>query len=96
MIYLRDLMADQMLLYKHSTRCPSAIQMFLDCNPQYWKFVPVLPSNTTHGDQSTVSNIDDTLSMLSLNDEYDSLEPNYHLDLYNATIISVCKYYSLS
>ena len=30
-----------MLLYKHSARCPAAIQLFLDCNPQYWCFVPM-------------------------------------------------------
>ncbi|CAF1557995.1 unnamed protein product, partial [Adineta steineri] len=33
--------ADNMLLYKHSARCSYAIQMFLDCNPQYWCFVPM-------------------------------------------------------
>ncbi|CAF3988222.1 unnamed protein product, partial [Adineta steineri] len=37
-----ELTADTMLLYKHSIRCPSAIQLFLDCNPQYWHFVPML------------------------------------------------------
>ena len=36
-----ELNADEMLLYKHSARCSSAIQMFLDCNPQYWCFVPM-------------------------------------------------------
>ncbi|CAF1435936.1 unnamed protein product [Adineta steineri] len=36
-----ELIADKMLLYKHSARCPYAIQMFLDCNPQYWCFVPM-------------------------------------------------------
>jgi hypothetical protein len=30
-----------MLLYKHSARCSSAIQMFLDCNPRYWCFIPM-------------------------------------------------------
>ena len=28
-------------LYEHSTRCSSAIQLFLDCNPAYWCFVPM-------------------------------------------------------
>ena len=31
-----------MLLYQHSVRCSAAMQMFLDCNPHYWCFVPVL------------------------------------------------------
>ena len=31
-----------MLLYKHSARCSSVIQIFLDCNPHYWCFVPML------------------------------------------------------
>ncbi|CAF1431374.1 unnamed protein product [Adineta steineri] len=36
-----QLTADNQLLYKHSARCSYAIQMFLDCNPQYWCFVPM-------------------------------------------------------
>lgn len=31
-----------MLLYRHSARCPAAMQLFLDCNPHYWSFVPML------------------------------------------------------
>ena len=34
-------MKDDMLLYKHSARCPAAIQLFLDCNPHYWCFTPM-------------------------------------------------------
>jgi hypothetical protein len=32
----------RMRLYQHLTQCPTVIQMFLDCNPQYWRFVPML------------------------------------------------------
>lgn len=34
-------MKDAMLLYRHSARCPIAMQSFLDCNPQFWSFVPL-------------------------------------------------------
>jgi hypothetical protein len=30
-----------MRLYQHSTRCPVAMQIFLDANPQYWRFIPM-------------------------------------------------------
>ncbi|CAF1392821.1 unnamed protein product [Adineta steineri] len=36
------LVKDDMLLYRHSARCPVAMQLFLSCNPQYWPFVPML------------------------------------------------------
>ena len=31
-----------MLLYRHSTRCSMAMQWFLDCNPHFWQFVPMV------------------------------------------------------
>ncbi|CAF1426785.1 unnamed protein product [Rotaria sordida] len=34
------LVKDDMKLYQHSARCSSAIQWFLDENPEYWPFVP--------------------------------------------------------
>lgn len=37
----RDLIKDGMLLYRHSARCPQAIQWFLDCNPTFWPLVPM-------------------------------------------------------
>ncbi|CAF4352809.1 unnamed protein product, partial [Adineta steineri] len=30
---------DKMWLYQHSSRCPDALQLFLDYNPAYWCFV---------------------------------------------------------
>ena len=30
-----------MLLYRHSARCPVAMQWFLDYNPNFWPFVPM-------------------------------------------------------
>ena len=34
-----------MHLYQHSTRCPTVVQMFLNCYPRYWIFVP-MPSQS--------------------------------------------------
>ena len=31
-----------MRLYQHSARCPVALRTFLDCNPSYWCFIPLL------------------------------------------------------
>jgi hypothetical protein len=31
-----------MRLYRHSAQCPIALRSFLDCNPNYWCFVPML------------------------------------------------------
>ncbi|CAF1203466.1 unnamed protein product [Adineta steineri] len=32
---------DRMKLYQHSARCSAAIQIFLDANRQYWRFIPM-------------------------------------------------------
>ncbi|CAF4418772.1 unnamed protein product, partial [Adineta steineri] len=123
-----ELTADNMLLYKHSARCSYAIQMFLDCNPQYWCFVPMpkmeartqnltsdfssnitmFPSNIhSRRDQEASTYMIDlppfpsenymfstnqrTQQFYMFKEKYDLLLPNIHLDLYNATIIAVCK-----
>ncbi|CAF4814448.1 unnamed protein product, partial [Rotaria sp. Silwood2] len=31
-----------MRLYQHSARCPVVLRSFLDCNPIYWYFIPLL------------------------------------------------------
>ncbi|CAF4594335.1 unnamed protein product [Rotaria sp. Silwood1] len=33
--------ANKMRLYEHSGQCPAALRTFLDCNPEYWCFVPL-------------------------------------------------------
>ncbi|CAF1447716.1 unnamed protein product [Adineta steineri] len=43
---------DDMRLYRHSTECPSAIQMFLDENPLYWRFIPFSNDEVNQIDQS--------------------------------------------
>ena len=35
-------MADKMRLYQHSAQCPVSLRSFLDCNPIYWCFIPML------------------------------------------------------
>ena len=32
---------DQLWLYQHAARCPAALQLFLDYNPEFWCFVPM-------------------------------------------------------
>ena len=41
-----------MRLYRHSTECPTAIQIFLDENPQYWRFVPLLNDDADQMDRN--------------------------------------------
>ncbi|CAF2081067.1 unnamed protein product [Rotaria magnacalcarata] len=55
--------ANKMRLYQHSARCPIALRSFLDCNPTYWCFIPLVWSEAVaendihwHG----ASNIDPT------------------------------------
>ena len=40
-----------MRLYRHSTLCSTAIQMFLRCNPQYWCCVPMKESDAKQEDR---------------------------------------------
>jgi hypothetical protein len=35
-------MANKMRLYQHSARCSVALRSFVDCNPDYWCFIPML------------------------------------------------------
>jgi hypothetical protein len=40
-----------MKLYQHSAHCPSALQWFLDENPEYWPFVPKKLSEAEEQDE---------------------------------------------
>lgn len=55
----RILSKDHMHLYQHSTRCSSAVQMFVDENPIYWRFVLMTDNeaNEMH-QQITTSSVD--------------------------------------
>ena len=41
----RNDIAKKMRLYQHAARCPAALRLFLDCNPDYWCFIPLLWHN---------------------------------------------------
>jgi len=90
----RELTTDDMLLYKHSTRCSLAIQMFLNCNPQYRGFVSIPKTETPTQNLAssyTFSTHPHTKQFQTFKDQHDRFIPNFDLDLYNATIIAVCK-----
>jgi hypothetical protein len=57
-VWNRSLVKDGMVLYQHSAHCSSAMQWFLDENPDYWPFVPVEdnddPNNEHEGMTSPV------------------------------------------
>ncbi|CAF3934669.1 unnamed protein product, partial [Rotaria sordida] len=46
---------DRMKLYQHSTHCPVAMQIFLDANPQYWRFVPMTLKESERPEQKIVA-----------------------------------------
>ncbi|CAF5146084.1 unnamed protein product, partial [Rotaria sp. Silwood1] len=46
---------DRMKLYQHSTQCPVAMQIFLDANPQYWRFVPMPLEEAERPEQKTLN-----------------------------------------
>jgi hypothetical protein len=41
LFFIRKRANDTLWLYQHSMRCSTALQLFLDENPDYWCFVPV-------------------------------------------------------
>ena len=49
-----------MRLYQHSIRCSTAIQLFLNSNPQYWCFIPILKDEANcHSEFITTNPIPD-------------------------------------
>ena len=43
-----------MKLYQHSARCPVAMQIFLDANPQYWSFTPMTIEESQQSEQQSI------------------------------------------
>lgn len=115
-----------MRLYQHSVRCPVAMQLFLDANPQYWRFVPMPLEESEMPEQKFVQPYirPDEISwnirakedyqrcvenvpkpprdyifskrQIALQTEYfhkmrDKNLPDPNIDLYDATIVAVCK-----
>lgn len=62
---------DRMRLYQHSARCPVAMQIFLDANPHYWPFIPMLIEESETVEQRTITLTNNTAtdSPLRTNDE---------------------------
>ncbi|CAF3548004.1 unnamed protein product [Rotaria socialis] len=48
---------DHMKLYQHSVRCTVAMQIFLDANQQYWRFVPMTIEESERPEQRSVQGI---------------------------------------
>ena len=118
---------DHMKLYQYSVRCPTAMQIFLDANPQYWRFVPMAIEESETSEQQSIprltfseelhwnlrakedltiyveavpkpplgytfSNRQIALQMFYFHKKRDRTLPNQDIDLYNATIVAVCKF----
>ena len=58
-----------MHLYRHSTECPSAIQIFLDENPHYWRFVPMSYEEANDAQQTITASTSDIKSKSVRDDE---------------------------
>ena len=43
-----------MKLYQHSSQCPVAMPIFLDTNPQYWPFVPMIIEESQQPEQQSI------------------------------------------
>ncbi len=120
-----------MKLYQHSVRCPVAMQIFLDANPQYWRFVPMNLEEAAKPEQIniqrpilseeldwhrrskedcmiciaavprpppgyTFSNRQIVLQTQYFHKKQDKNKLNESLDLYNATIVAVCKFLAVA
>ncbi|CAF4236004.1 unnamed protein product, partial [Rotaria sp. Silwood2] len=51
------LVKDRMKLYQHSARCPVAMQIFLDANQPYWRFVPMSLEESQRPEQQMVQRL---------------------------------------
>ncbi|CAF2077940.1 unnamed protein product [Rotaria magnacalcarata] len=56
----------EMRLYEHSAHCPVALQLFLDRNPNYWCFIPMLEDETHKEDDLYARIIEATRSEIIL------------------------------
>jgi hypothetical protein len=125
-IDFRIVTKDRMKLYQHSVRCPVAMQIFLDANPQYWRFIPMTLEESKKPEQTYIqcpvlsdeinwnirskedcmicleavprapdgymfSNRQLILQIQYFHKKRDDTLPNTDIDLYNATIVAVCK-----
>ncbi|CAF1346263.1 unnamed protein product [Rotaria sordida] len=115
------LVENDMKLYQHSAHCPSAIQWFLDENPEYWPFIPRKTTEAEEqeeekelvystGETDRFTYADDVPTPpngyrfdLEQKKEIDQFfhegkylnSPNLHLDLYQVSIVAICKCQSI-
>jgi len=76
-------MANKMRLYQHSARCPSALRSFLDCNPIYQCFIPMLfhearAENMVYGHKT--SNVDPEPANVIMMGAIDNRRVAHYLD----------------
>lgn len=57
-----------MRLYQHSARCPIALRAFLDCNPDYWCFIPMYWQDAVNENVTQFQSRRTTMSMASPTD----------------------------
>ena len=79
----RNEIATKMRLYQHSARCPVALRSFLDCNPIYRCFIPLLwddalSDNVVYLPGASV--IDPTLASVMTNTAINNHRVAYNLD----------------
>jgi hypothetical protein len=56
-------MKDRMRLYRHSSLCSTAMQLFLDHNPDYWCLVPMKSNDADRDDQAMTSSMHDVICL---------------------------------
>ena len=47
----------RMRLYQHAFRCSSTIELFLNTNPQYWPFIPMLEQDARYQNQHNLARV---------------------------------------
>ena len=89
MSYSRNEIMNKMRLYQHSARCPIALRSFLECNPDYWCFIPQLwyeanEDNLIHFRGTSSSSSSTSCSSLSLSLSSDADREETDITMMNA------------
>ncbi|CAF4365415.1 unnamed protein product, partial [Rotaria sordida] len=71
---------ENMLLYQHSMQCSAAIQMFLNRNEDYWRFVP-LPNDQANQDNARYQNMRATTATTTTTTRT-NIRPNQTIEKY--------------
>lgn len=94
-VYDRNEIANKMRLYEHIARCPDALQIFLNSNPNYWCFIPIhwdeaIADNAKHLPSST--SIDPALAYVTATTNIDDPIVAFYIE--NVPLPSVCYTFS--